>query len=331
LNKRWRHARTILAITLLFAGPALADTSPSSKASSDYTYYAVHVGDTLESVSDHFESNPGELCRMNGTLKRDIQLVPGSILMVPVQPPPLFVHSPAHKPVRRSGHTSSAIAYHPTGGPMAAPGRGSSATGDSVLSRDGADTIYESVVEPVAKGMSLPTVYATALELPTRQNVYVSSSGERMVIPTAAPRHKAEPAEAPVHSRHSLSSRRAQRTEGLLKTALRFMGVPYVWGGGTPSGFDCSGFIQHVFSMNGIAVPRTADLQFEVGERVPRGEEQPGDVVFFETYCPGASHVGIYLGRHQFVHASSTAGHVTIGDLRATRFQHCYLGAKRIL
>jgi cell wall-associated NlpC family hydrolase len=92
---------------------------------------------------------------------------------------------------------------------------------------------------------------------------------------------------------------------------------------------DCSGFVQKVFTDHGIRMPRTADLQFEVGQVVPRGSEQPGDLVFFETYCPGASHVGVYLGRSQFVHASSGAGYITIGTLRDEYFSRCYLGARR--
>ncbi len=80
-----------------------------------------------------------------------------------------------------------------------------------------------------------------------------------------------------------------------------------------------------------MRLPRTADIQFEVGKKVPAGGERPGDLVFFETYAPGASHVGIYAGRRYFIHASSGAKQVTIGSLEDPYFKARYLGARRHL
>ncbi len=81
----------------------------------------------------------------------------------------------------------------------------------------------------------------------------------------------------------------------IISDAMSFLGVPYVFGGNSPEyGFDCSAFVQYVFAMNGISLPRTADYQFEEGTDVAMEDLRPGDLVFFETYAPGASHVGIY-------------------------------------
>jgi peptidoglycan DL-endopeptidase LytE len=113
----------------------------------------------------------------------------------------------------------------------------------------------------------------------------------------------------------------------LTRSALRFIGVPYVFGGTSTYGFDCSGFVQHVFAMLGIRLPRTADSQFYAGHSVG-GRIVAGDLVFFQTYAPGPSHVGIYLGDGKFVHASSSHG-VTVSRLSDTYWAARYLGAKR--
>ena len=116
----------------------------------------------------------------------------------------------------------------------------------------------------------------------------------------------------------------------LTKTALHYLGVPYVWGGESASGVDCSGFVQAVFRRNGIELPRTADAQFETGRRVSQGGLQPGDLVFFQTYSEGASHVGIYLGSGQFVHASSSNG-VRVDSLSESYYSSRFIGARRTL
>ena len=86
-----------------------------------------------------------------------------------------------------------------------------------------------------------------------------------------------------------------------------------------------------MFDQLGYGLPRMADGQFEVGIPVSRNSLEPGDLVFFETYEPGPSHVGIYIGNDQFIHASSGAGHVTVTPLNKTYYRDRYLGARRIL
>ena len=124
-------------------------------------------------------------------------------------------------------------------------------------------------------------------------------------------------------------ARTSKLAQQLTRSALRFLGTPYVFGGTTTSGFDCSAYVQHVFAMVGVSLPRTADAQYDVG-RPARGGPQPGDLVFFQTYAPGASHVGIYLGNGQFVHASSSHG-VMVSNLSESYWAARYLGAKRLL
>ena len=116
----------------------------------------------------------------------------------------------------------------------------------------------------------------------------------------------------------------------LTRNAMRFLGVPYVFGGTSSSGFDCSGYVQHVFAMLGHHIPRTADAQFYAGKHVAGASMAPGDLVFFQTYTAGPSHVGIYLGNDRFVHASSSRG-VTVSSLHEHYWSTRYLGAKRLI
>jgi cell wall-associated NlpC family hydrolase len=113
------------------------------------------------------------------------------------------------------------------------------------------------------------------------------------------------------------------------ETAQQYLGVPYRFGGATPQGFDCSGFVMYVFQKHGIKLPRTADVQYTIGRIVDKSRLQPGDVVFFTTYEKGASHEGIYLGQERFVHASSSRG-VMISALSEPYWKSRYLGARRM-
>jgi cell wall-associated NlpC family hydrolase len=113
-------------------------------------------------------------------------------------------------------------------------------------------------------------------------------------------------------------------------TALRYKGTPYKFGGTTPKGFDCSGYVWYVYKERGKNIPRTADKQYEAGKKVSYKELQPGDVVFFSTYAKGASHCGIFLGGGKFIHASSSRG-VMISSLSDSYWKPRYLGARRLI
>ncbi|MBP2645338.1 MAG: hypothetical protein H6Q75_778 [Firmicutes bacterium] len=116
----------------------------------------------------------------------------------------------------------------------------------------------------------------------------------------------------------------------IVQTALRYQGVPYVFGGVSPSGFDCSGFVRFVFANNGIYLPRAADEQYDYGRPVSRSRLQPGDTVYFSTYASGVSHVGIYIGDGYFVSATSSQG-VAIASLDSGYWGARYIGARRMM
>ncbi|WP_162840532.1 NlpC/P60 family protein [Acidaminococcus timonensis] len=116
----------------------------------------------------------------------------------------------------------------------------------------------------------------------------------------------------------------------LISVAYDYVGVPYVFGGTTPWGFDCSGYTQYVFAQMGIDIPRTADAQYYAYPKVSSDDLQPGDLVFFETYEPGPSHCGIYIGNGQMLQAGSSTG-VTVSNVFGGYWGARYIGAARVL
>lgn len=114
-------------------------------------------------------------------------------------------------------------------------------------------------------------------------------------------------------------------------TALALRGTPYRNGGTTPAGFDCSGFVQYVFGQHGLAMPRQTREQFRIGSQVNRNRLQPGDLVFFTTVAPGASHVGIVTGEDTFVHAPSSRGVVRVESMSSDYWRRRFVGARRPL
>ncbi len=120
------------------------------------------------------------------------------------------------------------------------------------------------------------------------------------------------------------------KASAVIATAKNYMGVPYVWGGVSPSGFDCSGFTQFVLKENGISIPRVTSDQYGAGVAVSKSNLRVGDLVFFTTYKAGPSHVGFYMGDGKFIHSSSSKG-VTISSLDSSYYSSRYIGARRVL
>lgn len=115
----------------------------------------------------------------------------------------------------------------------------------------------------------------------------------------------------------------------IMDSAIAMLGVPYVFGGESKRGIDCSAFTQKACRSAGIDIPRTADLQYEFGRPIRKNKIIAGDLVFFTTYEHGASHCGIYMGNGKFIHSGSSTG-VTIADMSNEYWKKRYFGACRV-
>lgn len=116
------------------------------------------------------------------------------------------------------------------------------------------------------------------------------------------------------------------RYGGVVGIAMQYLGVQYVWGGASPSGFDCSGFVMYVYAQVGVSLPHYTGAQWNYGVPVSRDQLEPGDLVFFD----GLGHVGIYIGGGQFIHAPQTGDVVKISSLGESWYAQNYDGARRI-
>jgi cell wall-associated NlpC family hydrolase len=160
-------------------------------------------------------------------------------------------------------------------------------------------------------------------------------AGDRRTEPVvAAARPKAVPSTS---NRSEIRTIRAsepvQRTtnEDLIREALRNRGARYVWGGASRGGFDCSGFMCYIFArQRGVKLPHSASAQARLGSPVSSSSLQPGDLVFFSTYRPGISHVGMYLGDGRFIHAANSRRDVRIDTLTEGYYAHRLKAARRI-
>lgn len=150
----------------------------------------------------------------------------------------------------------------------------------------------------------------------------------------AAPVHAAEtlPVQEVQSQPVSFIDRTVDNVEAALDRALDLIGIKYRRGGNTPeSGFDCSGFVRHVFNEGvGLYLPRSAKEMSKAGDEVHKEELKPGDLVFFNTMRRTFSHVGIYLGDNLFVHSPRAGGKVRIEDLRDRYWTRRYNGARRV-
>lgn len=253
--------------------------------------HTVRKGETLGSISRRYDVPERELRRRN-LLKKGKRLRPGTQIVVRAELPGSYEV--------REDDTLSGIALK----------FGLSA--DEIVARNGLDT--DLLVPGQELALADPPEAAEAVAEGAVAAVTVEELKEAS-LPQAP-----EPDAAPETAQHRI-----------IRVAKKMLSVPYVWGGTSITGFDCSGFVRMVFGLFNLDLPRSAREQYEQGRNVDRGELSIGDLVFFQTYAKYPSHVGIYLGDNRFIHASSGARKVNITSMDHPYYVKRYIGAKRVL
>lgn len=205
----------------------------------------------------------------------------------------------------------------------------SSSTGETVTD---VPDITASVISPVHMRSGPATSYTSQRVLGTGTNVTITGSTDKWYRVTY------NGAEGYIFKTYltteTSGSAPAASSEGqrLVEETKKYLGVSYVYGGTSPSGFDCSGFVYYVYRQCGYTITRTATAQNSVGSYVSRDNLQPGDIIIFYNSAKSAiGHSGIYIGNGQFIHASSGSGKVVITNLSASYYNTHYYSARRVV
>lgn len=129
----------------------------------------------------------------------------------------------------------------------------------------------------------------------------------------------------------STSSNNGSSASGIISAAKKYVGHNYVFGGTGPSGFDCSGFTQYIYGQAGVSIPRTTTSQANVGTRLSKSQLKPGDLlVFSNTYKAGPSHVGVYIGDGNFVHAANSRKGVRVDSVNSSYYSSKFTSGRRL-
>ncbi|WP_243029138.1 peptidoglycan endopeptidase [Thermus albus] len=256
--------------------------------------HTVALGDTLYSIARRYGTTVEELMRLNGLESFLIQ--PGQVLKLPEKGEGVHVVVPGDtlfSLARRYGTTVEAL--------MALNGLATSSL-------------------KVGQVLRIPA---------PRDQGEKGAEGQPQGGYPAEPRENGAPAPGPTPGpEEPLPSEDYDPESPLLKVVLRYLGLPYKYGANSPAALDCSAFVAQVYAELGVALPRTSREQFQ--SLPPADALRPGDLVFFSFGGRDIDHVGIYLGRGVFAHASSYGSRVVIESLEAPFYQKAYRGARRV-
>lgn len=300
--------RTLTTLALVLCVLTVVTITAPAEAQSRPTVHAVQPGDTLWSLARRYGTTPEQLATLNAMSVDDILSV-GRVLMLPRVPAEPGASDTTAKQQRavRSAAPRTTIHRVQAGETLWAISRRYGTRPEQIAALNGI------AVEAILR-----------IDQPLKVPASVPAPGR-----LEAANRQRQPDESTPQARVATPSRGVRWATGLVAFATRQLGVRYLWGGMSPAGFDCSGFLGYVFQRSGVSLPRTTYAMFETGAPVARDELQAGDIVFFETVAPGPSHAGVYLGDGRFIHASSGAGGVTITPLTHRYYAPRYLGARR--
>lgn len=287
--KEWNH----LSSDTIYVNQTLSvqGSKPIQNSNNTSTSYTVVSGDTLSGIAKTYGTTVSAIKSANG-LSSDLIRV-GQRLAIGGS---ASVHANVQTPSSNSATSSSYTVK--SGDCLSVIAKRFGTTTVSLKSLNGlsTDTIYVGQVLKI-NGNAPATVTATNVS---------ASSGPIVATPL---------------------ENTVSKAQAVINEAKKYIGTPYVWGGNTPSGFDCSGFVKYVFAKVGVSLPRTVATQWNATSSV--GFPEPGDIVYYQTYKSGPSHDGIYLGNNKFIHAGDSG--VTISDMTYTYWKTRYLGSRSAL
>jgi cell wall-associated NlpC family hydrolase len=297
------------------AAPVAAATTASRPHKSITVPYTVQQGETLGGIARQFDVRADAIAQASG-LEDANRISVGAVLKVPL---------PGYEHIVKQGETLRDIAL------QAKVDLGSLIDFNSL--EDPELIRVDQVILVPAPAPSLQA--ATASTQPAATSTQpaapkpTAAAAPEPPKPAPAPKPSAPPAQpAP---RPAPAPPAGAPTEGLAGAAVKLLGAPYVWGGSSPSGFDCSGFVWYATRQAGKSIGRGLMGQYNSGGHPSRDDLKPGDLVFFQnTYTPGVSHNGIYLGNGQFVHAADEQSGVTISSLGSAYWSSHWYGATRL-
>ncbi|MBI5665424.1 MAG: LysM peptidoglycan-binding domain-containing protein [Nitrospirae bacterium] len=290
--------------------------------------YTIKKGDSLYKISRKFQIGINEIKKANYLKTK--KLTPGKELTIPIaenlntESPEVVIDNP---PVENASVTASEV-YTVQAPIKAEPRTYKVKKGDSLWSIARKNSIHVAELKKLNNLKSRKLKLGQVLVLEKEPVDIIKAETDIPLVIRTGPDAKYVEELKEISS--SAESEYSKTKEFLISVAQDTLGIPYKFGASSFKATDCSGYVKMVFNLIGMDLPRSAREQFKVGQSVDREDLSIGDLVFFKTYAPFPSHVGIYLGNNLFVHASSYAKKVTIDSLNLPYYFKRFIGAKRL-
>jgi cell wall-associated NlpC family hydrolase len=289
----------------------------SSTVQNDPTSYVVQKGDSLSTIGARYNLTVSELKSMNKLTSNTI--IVGNILRLRSERANAFANNSAPASAVQA---PAAASESPITDKAAVPAASQPVEKPAALVTPQAVQKPAASVAPQAVQKPAASVTPQAVQKPAAS---VAPQAVQKPAASVAPQAVQKPAASVAPQAVQRPAGAASNVQSIIDEAKKYIGSPYLWGGNTPSGFDCSGYVKYVFAKLGVSLPRTTETQWSA--TTPVNTPSVGDLVFFQTYKPGPSHVGIYLGNNKFISAASSG--VTISDMTSSYWGTRYLGARK--